>query len=141
MAGQKKRARLQHLFERKGRVPYCPRTTSRKTSPERMGDRGARPNGPYSRSTRGKRFILVATDTFSRWIEAFPIRKATIGNHHTNPRERGLSAMQIPAEKSSRTRANQEAYVPTEPEEGPNPPRIGNLLYNRNHPLSDVPDK
>jgi hypothetical protein len=35
--------------------------------------------GPYSRSTRGKRFILVATDTFSRWTEAFPIPKATLG--------------------------------------------------------------
>jgi hypothetical protein len=35
--------------------------------------------GPYPRSTRDKRFILVVTDTFSRWIEAFPIPKATIG--------------------------------------------------------------
>jgi hypothetical protein len=35
--------------------------------------------GPYPRSTRGKRFILVVTDTFSRCIEAFPIPKATLG--------------------------------------------------------------
>jgi hypothetical protein len=35
--------------------------------------------GPYPRSTRGKRFILVVTDTFSIWIEAFPIPKATLG--------------------------------------------------------------
>jgi hypothetical protein len=35
--------------------------------------------GPYPRSTRGKRFILVAIDTFSRCIEAFPIPKATLG--------------------------------------------------------------
>jgi hypothetical protein len=35
--------------------------------------------GPYLRSTRGKRFILVATDMFSRWIEAFQIAKAILG--------------------------------------------------------------
>jgi hypothetical protein len=35
--------------------------------------------GPHLRSTRGKRFILVATDMFSRWIEAFPIPKAILG--------------------------------------------------------------
>ena len=29
--------------------------------------------GPYPRTARGKRFILVATDTMSRWIEAFPV--------------------------------------------------------------------
>ena len=29
--------------------------------------------GPYPRSSRGKRFILVATDTMSRWIEAFAV--------------------------------------------------------------------
>jgi hypothetical protein len=34
---------------------------------------------PYPKSTRCKRFILVATDMFSRWIEAFPIPKATVG--------------------------------------------------------------
>ena len=28
--------------------------------------------GPYPRTSRGKRFILVATDLFSRWTEAFP---------------------------------------------------------------------
>ena len=29
--------------------------------------------GPYPRTGRGKRFILVITDLFSRWIEAFPL--------------------------------------------------------------------
>jgi hypothetical protein len=29
--------------------------------------------------TRGKCFILVATDMFSRWIETFSIPKATLG--------------------------------------------------------------
>ena len=29
--------------------------------------------GPYPRSSKGRRFILVATDMFSRWVEAFPI--------------------------------------------------------------------
>lgn len=29
--------------------------------------------GPYPRSGRGKRFILVITDLFSRWVEAFPL--------------------------------------------------------------------
>jgi hypothetical protein len=31
--------------------------------------------------------------------------------------------------------------VPTEPEEGPNSPRVGDLVYTRNHPLSDAADK
>jgi transposase len=35
--------------------------------------------GPCPRSARGKRFILVATDMFSRWTEAFPITSATLG--------------------------------------------------------------
>jgi hypothetical protein len=114
-------------------MPYCPKNAWEIVGLGLMG--------PYPRSTRGKRIILVATDMFSRGIEAFPIPKATFGNHRTYPRERGLPSMGILAEKSSRTRANHEAYVPTEPEEGPNPPRIGNLVYNRNHPLSDVADK
>jgi hypothetical protein len=38
-------------------------------------------------------------------------------------------------------KANEEAYVPTEPEEGPNPPRVGDLVYNRNHPFSEAADK
>ena len=29
--------------------------------------------GPYPRSSKGRRFILVTTDMFSRWVEAFPI--------------------------------------------------------------------
>lgn len=33
--------------------------------------------GPYPRSARGKTFILVVTDCFSRWVEAFPIGTAT----------------------------------------------------------------
>jgi hypothetical protein len=38
-------------------------------------------------------------------------------------------------------RTNQEAYLPTEPEEGPNPPLVGDMVYTRNHPLSDAVDK
>ncbi|KAI5707546.1 hypothetical protein M8J77_004691 [Diaphorina citri] len=29
--------------------------------------------GPYTRSTKGKRFLLVATDNFSKWTEAYPL--------------------------------------------------------------------
>ncbi|XP_063222375.1 uncharacterized protein LOC134530951 isoform X1 [Bacillus rossius redtenbacheri] len=32
--------------------------------------------GPYPRSTTGKCFLLVVTDLFSRWVEAFPLAKA-----------------------------------------------------------------
>lgn len=35
--------------------------------------------GPYPRSPRGKRFLLVVTDMFSRWVEAFPL-----GNSETH---------------------------------------------------------
>jgi hypothetical protein len=35
--------------------------------------------GPYPRTPRGKRFLLVATDLFSRWTEAFPVPNSTIG--------------------------------------------------------------
>ena len=34
--------------------------------------------GPYPRTSRGKRFILVVTDTMSRWVEAFPISNSEI---------------------------------------------------------------
>lgn len=34
--------------------------------------------GPYTRSRKGKRFLLVATDTFSKWTEAYPLNAATI---------------------------------------------------------------
>ena len=34
--------------------------------------------GPYPRSSRGKRFLLVATDTMSRWVEAFPVTNSEI---------------------------------------------------------------
>ncbi|XP_025830531.1 uncharacterized protein K02A2.6-like [Agrilus planipennis] len=33
--------------------------------------------GPYPRTSRGRKFILVVTDLFSRWVEAFPISAAT----------------------------------------------------------------
>lgn len=36
--------------------------------------------GPYPRTARGKRFILVATDLFTRWTEAFPLGTATAVN-------------------------------------------------------------
>jgi hypothetical protein len=35
--------------------------------------------GPYSRTPREKRFLLVAMDLFSRWTEAFPVPNTTIG--------------------------------------------------------------
>ena len=37
-----------------------------------MGCNGTRSNGPLS-TARGHRYLLVVTDLFSRWIEAFPI--------------------------------------------------------------------
>ena len=33
--------------------------------------------GPYPLTSKGNRFILVVTDMFSRWVEAFPLRNAT----------------------------------------------------------------
>jgi hypothetical protein len=33
--------------------------------------------GPYPRTSRGKSYILVATDCFSRWTEAYPLGTAT----------------------------------------------------------------
>ena len=33
--------------------------------------------GPYPRTSRGKRFVLVVTDLFSRWVEAFPLGTST----------------------------------------------------------------
>ncbi|XP_060879165.1 uncharacterized protein K02A2.6-like [Metopolophium dirhodum] len=33
--------------------------------------------GPYPRTSRGKQYILVATDLFSRWTEAYPLGTAT----------------------------------------------------------------
>ena len=33
--------------------------------------------GPYPRTSRGKKFILVVTDLFSRWIEAFALASST----------------------------------------------------------------
>lgn len=35
--------------------------------------------GPYPRTTRGKTGILVVTDLFTRWVEAFAIPEATSG--------------------------------------------------------------
>ncbi|KAI5724686.1 hypothetical protein M8J77_005959 [Diaphorina citri] len=32
--------------------------------------------GPYTRSKKGKRYLLVISDTFSRWVEAFPLPQA-----------------------------------------------------------------
>ena len=34
-------------------------------------------NGPIPRTSRGKTGILVITDLFSRWVEAFPIPEVT----------------------------------------------------------------
>ena len=34
--------------------------------------------GPYPRTSRGKRFVLVAMDVISRWIEAFPVSSSEI---------------------------------------------------------------
>jgi transposase InsO family protein len=36
--------------------------------------------GPYPRTNKGKTYILVATDCFSRWTEAYPLRTATTKN-------------------------------------------------------------
>lgn len=36
--------------------------------------------GPYPLSARGSRFILVVTDLFTRWLEAFPIRNSNASN-------------------------------------------------------------
>lgn len=33
--------------------------------------------GPYPRTKRGKQYLLVVTDAFSRWIEAYPLGNAT----------------------------------------------------------------
>ncbi|XP_050065483.1 uncharacterized protein K02A2.6-like [Aphis gossypii] len=33
--------------------------------------------GPYPRTSRGKQYLLVATDMFSRWTEAYPLGTAT----------------------------------------------------------------
>lgn len=33
--------------------------------------------GPYEETSSGSRFVLVVTDTFSRWVEAFPLARAT----------------------------------------------------------------
>ena len=32
--------------------------------------------GPYVETTNGNRFVLVVTDMFSRWVEAFPLQKS-----------------------------------------------------------------
>ena len=34
--------------------------------------------GPYPRTSRGKRFVLVATDVMSRWVEAFAVPSSEI---------------------------------------------------------------
>lgn len=36
--------------------------------------------GPYPRSSKGKRFILVITDLFTRWVEAFPLGSSEVTN-------------------------------------------------------------
>ena len=35
--------------------------------------------GPYPRTRNGKENLLVVTDLFSRWVEAFPLDSATAG--------------------------------------------------------------
>ncbi|MGP1959512.1 MAG: integrase catalytic domain-containing protein [Arsenophonus sp. NC-TX2-MAG3] len=35
--------------------------------------------GPYLRTSRGKTGIMVVTDLFTRWVEAFAIPQATTG--------------------------------------------------------------
>ena len=36
--------------------------------------------GPYPRTSRGKRFVLVTTDVMSRWVEAFPVSSSEINS-------------------------------------------------------------
>jgi transposase InsO family protein len=50
----------------RGRIPYTPWET---LSLDFMG--------PYPRTQRGKRYILVVTDLFTRWVELFPMSDAT----------------------------------------------------------------
>lgn len=50
-------------------VPRCPQRAWEAVAVDLMG--------PYNRSRTGNRFILVATDLFTRWVEAFAMDSAT----------------------------------------------------------------
>ena len=32
--------------------------------------------GPYPATSKGNRFLLVVTDLFTRWVEAYPMQKS-----------------------------------------------------------------
>lgn len=68
-------------------VCACTKATNQKASSSMKGRRPHQPwevlaldlMGPYPRTARGKTGILVVTDLFTRWVEAFPIPEATSG--------------------------------------------------------------
>lgn len=68
-------------------VCACTKATNQKASSSMRGRRPHQPwevlaldlMGPYPRTARGKTGILVVTDLFTRWVEAFPIPEATSG--------------------------------------------------------------
>jgi hypothetical protein len=69
------RARLPHCASAKGGRPI----DAGSPRPRSWNSEAINLMGPYPRSARGKRFILVATNMFSRWTEAFSISSATLG--------------------------------------------------------------
>ncbi|XP_050066578.1 uncharacterized protein LOC126555736 [Aphis gossypii] len=52
--------------------------------------------GPYPRTSRGKQYLLVATDMFSRWTEAYPLGTATTKTITETTRKRIFSPVRIP---------------------------------------------
>ena len=58
----------------KGRPPDNQRPRSARTAWETVA---VDLIGPYPRTTRGNKYILVVTDVFTKWVEAFPIHQPT----------------------------------------------------------------
>lgn len=57
--------------------------------------------GPYPRSGRGRRFILVVTGLFTRWVEAFVINSSD----HPHIKRRGLQSLGLSTSDIKRQRA------------------------------------